>query len=47
MTGFFPMKKIDFEKYLLGHSGGENGTGYIRDPETNHAVSAPCESLFF
>ena len=33
----------DFEKYMLGRSGGDNGTGYIRDPETNHAVSAPAE----
>ena len=31
----------DFQKYVLGRSGGDNGTGYIRDPETNHAVSAP------
>ena len=33
----------DFQKYMLGRSGGDNGTGYIRDPETNHAVSAPAE----
>ena len=32
----------DFEKYMLGTTGGDNGTGYIRDPETNHAVSAPA-----
>ena len=32
----------DFQKYMLGTTGGDNGTGYIRDPETNHAVSAPA-----
>ena len=32
----------DFNKYMLGRSGGDNGTGYIRDPATNHAVSAPA-----
>ena len=31
----------DYNKYMLGRSGGDNGTGYIRDPATNHAVSAP------
>ena len=32
----------DFTKYMLGRSGGDNGTGYIRDPATNHAVRAPA-----
>ena len=32
----------DFNKYMLGTTGGDNGTGYIRDPATNHAVSAPA-----
>ena len=32
----------DYNKYMLGTAGGDNGTGYIRDPETNHAVSAPA-----
>lgn len=31
----------DFEKYKLGNTGGENGTGYIYDFETEQAISAP------
>ena len=37
----------DFAKYMLGSSGGENGTGYIRDPKTGHAISAPVKVYTF
>ena len=32
----------DFQKYMLGHSGG-----YIRDPQTNHAVKSPTAGYTF
>ena len=32
----------DFQKYMLGRSGG-----YIRDPQTNHAVKSPTAGYTF
>ena len=37
----------DFEKYMLGTTGGDNGTGYIRDPTTGKSVSAPARIYTF
>ena len=37
----------DFTKYMLGSSGGDNGTGYIRDLNTGQAVSAPARVYSF
>lgn len=41
-TDWIEISEEDFEKYRLGTSGGDNGTDYIRDPETNKPVSAPA-----
>ena len=38
---FVEISDEDFQKYMLGTTGGDNGTGYIRDPATGQCVSAP------
>ena len=39
---WYEISEEDFAKYMLGSHGGDNDTGYIRDPETGLAVSAPA-----
>ena len=40
--GYIEISKEDWEYYIGVHGNGDNGTGYIRDPETGKPVSAPA-----
>lgn len=39
--GYIPISDEDYQCYVGNHGTGDNGTGYIRDPETGKPVSAP------
>ena len=39
--GYLPISEEDFAHYVGWRGTGDNGTGYIRDPETGKPVSAP------
>ena len=38
---WYEISEEDFAKYMLGTSGGDNNSGYIRDTDTGLAISAP------
>lgn len=39
--GYIPISDEDYQHYVGNRGAGDNGTGYIRDPETGKPVSAP------
>ena len=39
--GYIPISYEDYQHYVGNRGAGDNGTGYIRDPETGKPVSAP------
>lgn len=39
--GYIPVTEEDYQLYVGNRGTGDNGTGYIRDPETGKPVSAP------
>ena len=39
--GSIPISDEDYQHYVGNRGAGDNGTGYIRDPETGKPVSAP------
>ena len=39
--GYIPISDEDYQHYIGNRGAGDNGTGYIRDPETGKPVSAP------
>lgn len=39
--GYIPISDEDYQYYIGNRGAGDNGTGYIRDPETGRPVSAP------
>ena len=39
--GYIPISDEDYQHYIGNRGMGDNGTGYIRDPETGKPVSAP------
>ena len=39
--GYVPISEEDYNYYVGNHGQGDNGTGYIRDPQTGKPVSAP------
>ena len=39
--GFSPITDEDYQHYIGNRGMGDNGTGYIRDPETGKPISAP------
>ena len=40
-TGYVEIPESEWLYYIGGMGGGDNGTGYIRDPKTGKPVSAP------
>ena len=40
-TDWIKISEEDFQKYMQGTTGGDNGTGYIRDLQTGQCISAP------
>ena len=42
--GYIPISNEDYQHYIGNRGAGDNGTGYIRDPETGKPVSAPPAS---
>ena len=39
--GYIPITDEDYQHYIGNRGQGDNGTGYIRDPQTGKPVSAP------
>ncbi len=39
--GCIPISEEDYQTYIGNRGAGDNGTGYIRDPQTGKPVSAP------
>ena len=39
--GYIPISDEDYQYYIGNRGAGDNGTGYIRNPETGKPVSAP------
>ena len=39
--GYIPISDEDYQHYIGNRGMGDNGTGYIRNPETGKPVSAP------
>ena len=39
--GYIPISDEDYQRYIGNRGMGDNGTGYIRNPETGNPVSAP------
>ena len=39
--GYIEITQEDWDYYVGNHGDGDNGTGYVRDPETGKPVSAP------
>ena len=39
--GYVPISDEDYQHYIGNRGMGDNGTGYIRDPQTGKPVSAP------
>lgn len=39
--GYIPISDEDCQHYIGNRGAGDNGTGYIRDPQTGKPVSAP------
>lgn len=39
--GYIPISDEDYQHYIGNRGMGDNGTGYIRDPQTGKPVSAP------
>ena len=39
--GYIPISDEDYQHYIGNCGLGDNGTGYIRDPQTGKPVSAP------
>jgi hypothetical protein len=39
--GFVEITEDEWSYYVGNHGDGDNGTGYIRDPQTGKPVSAP------
>lgn len=39
--GYIPISDEDYQHYIGNRGAGDNGTGYIRDPQTGKPVSAP------
>lgn len=39
--GYIPISDEDYQHYIGNRGAGDNGTGYIRNPETGKPVSAP------
>ena len=39
--GYITISDEDYQHYIGNRGAGDNGTGYIRDPETGKPVSAP------
>ena len=40
-VGYTPISDEDYQHYIGNRGMGDNGTGYIRDPQTGKPVSAP------
>ena len=40
-NGYIPISDEDYLHYIGNRGAGDNGTGYIRDPQTGKPVSAP------
>ena len=40
-NGYILVSNEDYQHYIGNRGAGDNGTGYIRDPETGKPVSAP------
>ena len=40
-AGYIPISDEDYQHYIGNRGAGDNGTGYIRDPQTGKPVSAP------
>ena len=40
-AGYIPISDEDYQHYIGNRGMGNNGTGYIRDPQTGKPVSAP------
>ena len=38
---YIPISDEDYQHYIGNRGAGDNGTGYIRDPQTGKPVSAP------
>lgn len=43
--GYIPIPDEDYQHYIGNRGMGDNGTGYIRDPQTGKPVSAPAYTL--
>lgn len=43
--GYIPISDEDYQHYIGNRGMGDNGTGYIRDPQTGKPVSAPAYTL--
>ena len=39
--GYVPISDEDYQHYIGNRGMGDNGTGYVRDPQTGKPVSAP------
>ena len=39
--GYISITEEDYQHYIGNRGAGDNGTGYIRDPQTGKPVSAP------
>lgn len=39
--GYIPISDEDYQHYIGNRGAGNNGTGYIRDPQTGKPISAP------
>ena len=39
--GYIPISDEDYQHYIGNRGTGDNGSGYIRDPETGKPISAP------
>ena len=39
--GYIPISDEDYQHYIGNRGMGDNGTGYVRDPQTGKPVSAP------
>lgn len=41
-VGYTPISDEDYQHYIGNRGTGDNGTGYVRDPQTGKPVSAPA-----
>ena len=41
VEGYVPITDEDYQHYIGNRGMGDNGTGYVRNPETGKPVSAP------